>query len=113
MEAEIVPALTRDEWQVQRKHFAAMTRVEEGVRLAARYDDGESVTVNGADNLWRLIAIANDALPNSDPRKITLEDVHLLNALAASMEVRDADLPRLLPLVDALCDKVRALCSHR
>ena len=113
MDARAVSALTRDEWQPQFWNVAVVTRVGDDVRVLLRCAGGESLALNGADNLWRLIAMANDALPNSDPRKITLEDVHVLHALVASIEVQDVDLRRLLPHVDALSEKFGALLAER
>jgi hypothetical protein len=113
METQIRPALTQDGWREKHSAGIAFNRTNDVARVTVRYNDGQCVTVTGADNLWRLIAFANDALPDVDVRKITREDVHVLHALAASIEVRDADLLRILPLVDALCEKVGALMLHR
>ena len=113
MEIQLRPALTRNEWHERRSGGIEFRRIDDATCLVVRYNDRESVMVRGAENLWNLIALANDTLPDGDPRKITREDVHLLHALAASIEVHDADLPRILPLVNALCEKINALVLHR
>lgn len=86
-----------------------LNRTNEEAWLVVRYKTGESVTVSGAENLWRLVALANDALPEGDSRKFTRADAQLLNALIAAIEVQDADFSRLLPLFDALYQKLGAL----
>ena len=104
---------TRDDFLQLRWDGTHLSRTDKEAWLVVRSKDGESATVRGAENLWRLIALANDALPDGDPRKITRADTHLLNALVASIEVQDTDFSRLLPLFDALGQKLGALLQRR
>jgi hypothetical protein len=46
--------------------------------------DGELVSVSGSEEVFALMALANDALPDGDPRKITRE--HLLALRAGDAE---------------------------
>ena len=59
--------------------------------------DGELVSVSGSAEVFALMALANDALPDGDPRKVTREKVQLLADLTTdiwqghrSAEQRDA-----------------------
>ena len=70
--------------------------------------DGEIVSVSGPAEVFALMALANDALPEADPRKITREAVRLLRALTVdtwaghrSSEER-ARLATLATALDAL-----------
>jgi hypothetical protein len=43
--------------------------------------DGDVVSVTGGDSLFALMALADDALPNEDDRKLTVTDVAVLRIL--------------------------------
>lgn len=109
METPITPASTRDQWSERREGFGAIQRSDNEIRLVARFAEGEVLTVSGADNLWRLIAFANDALPDSDPRKITRADVAFLRTIAGVIDGQEFPAAEMLGLADRLCEKVRAL----
>ena len=113
MEPQRRDTLTGDDLQRLRWDSAHLTPTDEEPWLIVRCNNGQSATVRGAENLWRLVALANEALPEGDPRKITSADAHLLYALVASIEVQDTELARLLPLFDALGKKLGALLHGR
>jgi hypothetical protein len=63
-----------------------------------RDPDGEIVSVSGPAEVLALMALANDALPNGDPRKITVECVQRLRAGDPATVLQLADvLAALLP----------------
>lgn len=115
MDTDVRAALTGDQWVERRGAWGRLELERRGgeVLLSLRYGDGEAVSVSSADTLTQLIALANEALPKDDPRKITREDEHVLNALAASIEVEAGNAARLLPMLDALCEKIAAMLLHR
>jgi len=43
------------------------------------------VSVSGPDQVFSLMALANDALPDSDPRKLTHAKAQLLRDLTAAL----------------------------
>lgn len=90
-----------------------LNRSNEHACLVLRYKNGESAIVSGAEDLSRLIALANDALPHDDPRKFTRADARLLTALVAAIEVQDGEFSRLVPLFNALYEKLGALLESR
>jgi hypothetical protein len=82
---EIAPALEPEEWQHRRCGQLAVTHVGDEVHVVVRDPDGEIVSVSGPEALFALMALANDALPDGDPRKITVSTVELLGALTRDM----------------------------
>jgi hypothetical protein len=113
METQRYPALTRDQWQERRTGSVAIERTDDEVRLVARIAEGELLVVSGADNLRRLIALANDALPDSDPRKITGADIAFLKTIADSVDGDELDVAEMLALAETLSEKVGALLLRR
>lgn len=84
----IPPALSAEEWQ------AREVRVDNGfVRLYGDapvletfdYRDGSTTGLYLEHDLAATIALANAALPDDDPRKITRDDVFVLRQLPAFM----------------------------
>jgi hypothetical protein len=78
---QIAPALKPDEWKARDCGYAKIDCVWEETHVVVRDPDGEVVSVSGPDEIFALIALANDALPDDDPRKITREKVRLLIAM--------------------------------
>lgn len=70
---EITPALTPDEWAHRKVERPATRIVADDVRLGVADPEGRVADVTGADELFALMALANHALPESDPRKLTRE----------------------------------------
>lgn len=70
---EITPALTPDEWAHRKVERPATRIVADDVRLRVADPEGPAADVSGADELFALMALANHALPENDPRKLTRE----------------------------------------
>ena len=85
MPIEIAPALRSDEWKERSCGFAYVDQVGDETHVVVRDPDGEVVSVSGPDEVFSLIALANDALPDSDPRKLTHAKAQLLRDLTADM----------------------------
>lgn len=105
----IPPALTPEEWaKVQRDTLMP-------------YDAFDAISAFGmsrpsnADSAVALIALANAALPDRDPRKITRADVDALRQLAGTVRIPTGDGMTFLtpgggpPWATALAAKLAAL----
>src|SRR5204863_4130807 len=82
---KIAPALAPQEWRERRCGAVSVCHVESEVHVVVRDPDDQLVSVSAPEELFALIALANDALPHDDPRKITLEKVRTLEAIATDM----------------------------
>jgi hypothetical protein len=71
MTDEIRPALEPAEWKVRRSGPISLDVVDRVDYIVIEGPHGETVKVTGADEIFALISLANDALPPDDPRKIT------------------------------------------
>jgi len=67
----IRPALEPGEWKVRRSGPISLDVVNRIDYIVIEGPNGETVKVTGADEIFALISLANDALPPDDPRKIT------------------------------------------
>ena len=67
----IPPALAPDEWERRRSGAVAIDQIGDEVHVVVTDPDGQLVSVSDPDEIFALIALANDALPEDDPRKIT------------------------------------------
>ena len=67
----IRPALEPGEWKVRRSGPISLDVVDRIDYIVIEGPNGETVKVTGADEIFALISLANDALPPDDPRKIT------------------------------------------
>jgi hypothetical protein len=68
---KIAPALEPEEWQHRRSGAVSVERVGDETHVVVRDPNGEVVSVSGPAEVFALMALANDALPDGDPRKIT------------------------------------------
>ena len=80
---EIAPALGSEEWKHRRCGAVSLVHLDE-THIVVTDPDGEIVSVSGPAELFALMALANDALPDGDPRKITRELAQQLRADAAT-----------------------------
>jgi hypothetical protein len=71
MSEAIRPALEPAEWKVRRSGPISLDAVNRSDYIVIEGPSGETVKVSGADEIFALISLANDALPDDDPRKIT------------------------------------------
>lgn len=80
---KIAPALEPEEWKHRRSGAVSIDYVDGETHIVVTDPDGEIVSVSGPAEVFALTALANDALPEGDPPKITRETVQLLEALTA------------------------------
>lgn len=71
MSDAIRPALEPGEWKLRRSGPISLDVVDRIDYIVIEGPGGETVKVTGADEIFALISLANDALPPEDPRKIT------------------------------------------
>ena len=71
MSDAIRPALEPSEWKLRRSGPISLDVVDRIDYIVIEGPRGETVKVTGADEIFALISLANDALPPDDPRKIT------------------------------------------
>ena len=71
MPLEIAPALEPEEWRARRCGPVSIDRVDGETHVVVTDPDGEIVSVSGPEEVFGLLALANDALPDGDPRKIS------------------------------------------
>jgi hypothetical protein len=105
MHSTIRPALEPEEWKQRRSGPISLDAIGSFDYVVIEGEHGEMVKVAGTDEIVALISLANDALPNDDPRKITM------GWLARVEAIRDliTDLagegdPKLAPLRRQLAD---------
>jgi len=67
----IRPALEPAQWKARRSGPISLDVVDRIDYIVIEGPNGETVKVTGADEIFALISLANDALPPDDPRKIT------------------------------------------
>jgi hypothetical protein len=95
---EIAPALEPEEWRHRRCGAVSLDRVDAETHVVVRDPDGEIVSVSGPAEVFALMALANAALPDGDPRKITRELTQQLRAEPAAVALKVASLlEKLLP----------------
>jgi hypothetical protein len=101
---DIAPALDPEQWARRRCGSLAIEQVDDEVHVVVADPDGEVVSVSGSAELFALMALANDALPDRDPRKITLHavfDVQVAAEMARLAGVGGVAV-RLVKLADML-----------
>ena len=109
MSAPIRPALQKEEWQQRRSGAVSVDSIGEETHLVVRDPDGGVVSVSGSDAIFAVMALANDTLPNEDPRKLTVTDIAVLRILLERISESEPNGRRLLSLGIALTDKLAAL----
>jgi hypothetical protein len=95
----IRPALEPEEWKQRRSGPISLDVIGSFDYVVIEGPNGESVTVTGADEIFALISLANDALPEDDPRKITpgwLARVEAIRDMISDMAEKSD--PTLAPL---------------
>lgn len=100
----IPPALEPEEWERRRSGAISIDRVAEETHLVVHDPDDQLVSVYGSEELFALMALANAALADGDPRKITRSSVFDVQVAAEYMQ-RDEHggvAARLAQLADVL-----------
>ena len=109
MSTTMRPALSPDEWNRRRSGAVFLDFVDDELHLVLADPDEQLVSVNSPDELHALAALANDALPEDDPRKVTRTDVAVLGILIDRLDRAQPNTMRLLSLAEALGAKLSAL----
>ena len=109
MADEIRPALTATEWRERRSGPVSIDVLNDETHLVLRDPDNDVVSVSGPDELHALIALANDALPDDDRRKLTRRDVAVLGIIIDHIDRSAANGERLCSLAEELFAKLVAL----
>jgi hypothetical protein len=104
----IRPALSAEEWVQRRSGPISLATVGDRTRLVIIDADGQVVRVESPDEIFALIALANDALPYADVRKFTITDIAICRLVMERVVAAEGDA-RLTDLVAALCGKLQAL----
>ena len=103
------PALSPDEWRRRRTGALAIHLVGDETHVIIADPDEQLVSVSGAEALHALAALANDALPNDDERKLTWTDLAVISILVDRIDQRDSHVNRLRSLAGLLYAKLAAL----
>ena len=93
---EIAPALEPADWERQRYGSIALDDAGQTPRLIVTDPNGQVVRVSGGDELFALMALANEALPANDPRKLTRD---IADAVCASCDELTAHAEIFLTLL--------------
>ena len=72
---EIDPALEPEEWASRRSGALAIETVGDELHVVITESNDTGARVSGPEELFALIALGNEALPEGDPRRITLHSV--------------------------------------
>jgi len=81
MNIEVAPALEPEERKHRRCGAVSLDHLDGETHIVLTDPDGEIVSVSGRAEVFALMALANDALPDGDHRKITRATVQLLETL--------------------------------
>lgn len=108
MPEQIPAALTPLQWQEGRAGCLSLGVVDDELHVVVRDPDDGLVSITGPDELWALIALANEALPTSDSRKLVVRDIAVIRMLAESCP-DTASGRRLRGLAEAVGEKLASL----
>ena len=101
----IRPALEPEEWKQRRSGPISLDVIGSFDYVVIEGPSGETVTLTGADEIFALISLANDALPNDDPRKITAGWLARVEAIRDLIrDLADKGDPKMAPLRHQLSD---------
>jgi hypothetical protein len=109
MRTIIKPALTPPEWNQRRSGPVSVYVVDDENHVAVRDPDGELVSVSGDDELFTLIALANNAMSDDDARKLCRKDLAVLSVLTEEYRRQSNFDGQILAIASTLYDKVAAL----
>ena len=101
----IRPALEPEEWKQRRSGPISLDVIGSFDYVVIEGPQGETVTVTGTEEIFALISLANDALPEHDPRKITHSWLARVEAIRDMIrDMADRGDPTLAPLRRELSD---------
>ena len=105
MHSTIRPALEPEQWKQRRSGPISLDAIGSFDYVVIEGEHGETVKVSGTDEIFALISLANDALPNDDPRKITTGWLARVEAIRDLItDLADQSDPKLAPLRRQLAD---------
>ena len=81
-------ALAVDAWAARRFRGIALETGDRTACLTAEGPRGERVSISDAEELFALMALANAALPSTDPRRITRAMVEAVEAQAQYLDAQ-------------------------
>jgi hypothetical protein len=105
----INPALGAREWNQRRSGAVSVDAVDEETQVVVCDPDGGVVTVSGNDRLFALMALANSAMSDDDPRKLCRKDLAVLSVLCEEYHDSRACDKQILTIASTLYDKLCAL----
>jgi hypothetical protein len=114
----IRPALEVDEWATRQRCFGRREVVEvlpcaDGPRVRVSTPD-ETLDVSGGDELAALIALANCALSDDDPRKLSRRYVTLLRDVAHDRSAPSGDASQaVVELLRQLANVIESYLPER
>src|SRR2546423_13737691 len=88
MSGPIRPALQNEEWQQRRSGPVSVDTLGDETHLSCD-PDGDVVSVSGVDDIFAVVALTNDTLPNEDRRHRVLQALALAHVRACSRRPRD------------------------
>lgn len=108
MTIPLKPALTAAEWYHRRFGAVRVDVVDAEIHVVVQDPDGEVVTVSGDEELFALIALANNALSADDARKLCRKDLAVLSILIDTYRQTHGER-QILDVAIMLYDKLAAL----
>jgi hypothetical protein len=109
MPTPLKSALSPAEWSRRQSGALSVDVVDVETHVAVRDPDGEVVTVSGNDELFALMALANSALTEDEPRKLCRRDLAVLSILIEEYHHSQAGDRQILEVGMMLYDKLAAL----
>ena len=109
MGTTVRPALTPDEWYRRQSGAVLSQTIGDETHVIVADPDQQLVSVTGPNELHALAALANDALPDDDPRKLTQTDLTVLGILLERLDRHQPKTQRLVALAESLYTKLWAL----
>ena len=103
------PALSPAEWNRRRSGAVCLDVIDHETHVIVADPDLQLVSVTGPNELHALAALANDALPVHDPRKLTWTDLAILGIIVDRIDRTKPYTGRLLELTQSLYAKISAL----
>src|SRR6266480_1645097 len=100
------PALTPDEWYRRQSGAVLSHMIGDETHVIVADPDEQLVSVTGPNELHALAALANDALPDEDARKLTRTDLAVLGILLERLDRNQPNALRLLSLSESLLGKL-------
>jgi hypothetical protein len=109
MHTPIKPALTETEWHQRQCGAISVDVLPTETHVAVRDPDGQLVSVSGDDELFALMALANCAMSENDPRKLCRRDLAVLSVLIEEYYRSCESERNILGVANMLYDKLSAL----